>query len=72
MGSMSVHVPRIVNPFIVLTQQLPCIEVFHKQAVLQLFSDECGWPSRVRSDRGENVGVTGRGSHIAGRSVRGL
>ena len=41
--------------------------------------NECGWPSRVRSDRGgENVGVatamvtvrgTGRSSHIAGNSV---
>jgi len=52
------------------------------QSVLQLFMtavNECGWPSRVRSDRGgENVGVatamvtvrgTGRSSHIAGSSV---
>ena len=52
------------------------------ETVLQLFMkalNKCGWPSRVCSDRGgENIGVatamvtvrgTGRGSHIAGRSV---
>ena len=52
------------------------------ETVFQLFMNalnKCGWPSRVRSDRGgENVGVAtamvtlrgiGRQSHIAGSSV---